>query len=342
MRRGLAWLFLLLLAAPARSEETLLDRLDRECAEAVARVRPGVVQVLAADSQDPSAPPGASASGVVWSAEGVLVTAADVLSGGKRLEVVDAGGRRHPAELLGKDLRSGLAVLRAPGAGLPVPPRGDAQALRPGSIALVIGNAHGMRGSVSLGVVSGLDRTVSTGAGIERGLVQTSAPVNPGDAGGALVNARGEVVGVILSGLCAPSAGEEASPLSRAECVAFAIPLHRLDRRIEQIVKSGFVRRARIGVGVGVPSDAILKHLGLFERGGLLVTEIEPGSPAERAGLRRYDVIVSLAGKDRLAMVDLHECVERVAPGERVRLGILHEGAYKEVEVVLAEEKGGR
>ena len=169
------------------------------------------------------------------------------------------------------------------------------------------------------------------------------------------MNAKGEIVGVILSCLSEspidfassePEPGPERPAFSRPpECVGFAIPVHRIERRVEEIIRYGRVRRSRFGLALAVPPEAFLRYLGLIERKGLLVKDVVPGGPAEAAGVRKHDVLVSMDGREGLELGDFEECTERIAPGGRVRLGILREGESREIELALGNdgpEQGGR
>lgn len=196
-----------------RAEETLLEKLEAECIRVVTRARPGVVQVIARRPGEANLPAELQekGSGVVWNENGIIVTTFDAVAGARRAAVVDATGRRLDAEIVGRDPAAGIAILRVKVAEKEKPlaacPRGDSRKVRPGAFLFVVANAHDMPGSVSMGIAGGLDRTIRVGPFVQRGLLQTTAPINPGDSGGALVNSRGEMVGLVLASFNrAPSA----------------------------------------------------------------------------------------------------------------------------------------
>ncbi len=355
-------------------EASLLARLEAESIAAVAKVRPGVVRVVAQRDgvSGPAAliPAALSGSGVVWSREGLVVTAAQIVSGAGAVSVVDAKDRTIPAEKLGHDPQTGIGVLwiRPEGESFPVPARGDSKAIQPGAWLFVVGNSHGLAGTVSMGIASGSERVVHVGSGpaAQRGLLQTTAPINPGDSGGALVNIRGEVVGIILSSYNrAPSEGgiqryyelrgpegRTADPELRhwtgpllpfseaavgSEGVGFAVPVHRIERCVDEIAEHGRVRRGWFGFTLRVATEAERLQLGLPEEGALVVTGVQPGSPAERSGVQVHDLLLSVDGRPIGTLNSLHEVREELVPGAHVTLVMRRKGEEKRLDVVLGE-----
>lgn len=358
------WAAACLLAAGGailRGEESLLERLDRECRAVVAKARPGVVQVVAdrPERLDFAEGPRAKGSGVVWNADGIVVTAFEAVGEASGAAVVDASGRRRRAEILGRDPAVGIAVLRVriEGTALAPCPRGDSRRVEPGAILLVVGNPHDLPGSVSFGVASGADRTVRVGPSVQRGLLQTTAPINPGDAGGALVNARGEMVGLVLSSFnrapsrtgirrfmsdqgpmdFAPEIRVEMEAPVGSEGIGFAIPVHRLGPWVEEILANGRVRRSWFGLSLREPTEAERAQLALPAGRGLVVTEVIPEGPSAKAGVRLHDILLTAGGRGVGGLGDLYALREESPPGARLPVEVRRKGKDERIEVVLEE-----
>lgn len=365
-----------LLAAGGTSlpaEETLLGRLDLEFQAAAAKARPGVVQVIAdrPGRLDFTGGPRAKGSGVVWNADGIVVTAFESVGRARKATLVDAAGRRVPAEVVGRDSAVGIAVLRARAEGAPLAacPRGDSRRVRPGAILFVVGNPHDLPGSVSFGIAGGVDRTIRVGPSVQRGLLQTTAPINPGDAGGALVDAKGEMVGMVLSSFnrspsafgvrrfmsdrdpvkSRPSLSGEAgfdgefflelegeAPVG-SEGIGFAIPVHRLGPWVEEILANGRVRRSWFGLSLREPTEAERAQLALPEGRGLVVTEVIPDGPSAKAGIRLHDIMLSAGAGAVDSLDDLYAIREESLPGTRVPVSVRRKGRDERIEVVLEE-----
>jgi len=271
-------------------------------------------------------------SAVVLTADGFLLTSSHVVAGrstGGRASFTD--GREYRFETIGRDPLSDLAVLRADADSLTPAALGEAELLRVGQLVVAIGNPHGFEGSVTAGVVSALGRTLGAG-GLNGGrlienLIQTDAALNPGNSGGALVNGRGEVVGVntAVAGIG----------------LGLAIPINAPTRAIiGALMTEGRVRRAWLGIAGGPrPLPPALRERIGAER-GVEVIEVIDGSPADRAGLRPEDLIVG-AGEARIA--DVAE-LQRILVGERIgrrlKLRIVRAGELREVELVPDELEG--
>jgi len=297
-------------------------------------------------------------SGVVYSKEGHILTVAGDLARAERIRLTTHDDRSLDAELVGHDPRTDIAVLRVKDQALKPIPLGDSDSLRMGSWAIVVGNAFGFKQSAGLGIVSGLNRTVSARHAL-RGMIQITAPVNPGDSGAALLNSRGELAGLVAATygrgpsmssmghmlrrlyqhqLAGVAEGPPAQPPTTmgAEGVNFAIPMNIVRKVADQIIEKGEVQRGYLGVNiVHVPLETA-EAFGLPSRKGAMVHSVLPDSPAKRAGIRPKDVIVSLDGKAVDSPDDLvHEITWR-SPEAEVVLRVIREGESIDAKVRLA------
>lgn len=292
---------------------SLLDHLADEVHAVVGRVEPAVVHVRAVGM----APRGiASGSGVLVGGEGYCLTNSHVVHGAAGVEVELSDGRTLLADGVGDDPATDLAVLRVEGVGPEDHAElGDSNELRVGDFAIAVGSPFGLTHTVTFGIVSALGRTLRSrlaGRAIE-GVIQTDAPLNPGNSGGPLVDGRGRVIGI------------NTAIVQGGQGVCFAVPSNTAGFVLEELVAHGRVRRAWLGVGaeeVRLPAG-VARDLGLETARGVALRNVPHGTPASRAGLRRGDVIVSFDGRPIESVADLHRALDRDAIGRQLGVEVV-------------------
>jgi len=289
-----------------RSDETL-DPYSARVAHAFETVGPAVVHIHA---QGESPARHGTGSGVLFAPDGYLLTNSHVVSGATKLSAGLTDGRRFDAELVGDDPATDLAVLRLQVGDLPYATFGSSARLRVGQLVVAIGNPLGFQATVTAGIVSALGRTLRSPSGrLIQSVVQTDAPLNPGNSGGALVDGQGRVVGI------------NTAMIGQAQGLCFAIGIDTAADVTMRLMRDGRVRRARLGlVGQTITLDARLaRRLQRQEATAVQVAEVVADGPAARAGIGKGDVILEFAETRIVTIDDLHrllteEAAERDAP----------------------------
>ncbi|WP_017229340.1 Do family serine endopeptidase [Cupriavidus basilensis] len=263
-------------------------------------------------------------SGFVISQDGYVMTNAHVVADADTIYVTLLDKREFKAKLIGSDKRTDVALLKIDATGLPKLAMGDSDKVRAGEWVLAIGSPFGLDNSVTAGIVSAKGR--DTGDYLP--FIQTDVAVNPGNSGGPLINLRGEVIG-INSQIYSRSGGYMG--------ISFAIPIDEAMRVTEQLKANGKVTRGRIAVAIGDVTKEVADSLGLGRARGALVGSVEPGGPAEKAGIEAGDIILKFNGRDIEKASDLPRMVGDIKPGTRVPLQLWRKGATREVSITVAE-----
>ena len=267
-------------------------------------------------------------SGVLVDANGYILTNHHVVDGADQIRVDLNDGRSLEARIVGSDPPSDLAVLKVDASNLPVLVLGDSDRTRVGDVVLALGNPLGVGQTVTMGIISAKGRQTGLSNGAFEDFLQTDAPINQGNSGGALVNVNGELIG-INSQILSPSGGSIG--------LGFAIPSNMARTVVDQLVKSGRVRRGQLGIVVlKIPSEEATR-MGVTQGPGVVVYQVQSGSGADRAGLRPGDVITSLNGQ---AVNDPNTFRNQIAgtpPGSEVTLTIKRSGQEQQVRATLGE-----
>ena len=318
--------------SPVHDDE-LLDAYSRAVTGAAEKVGPAVVSVEVRHRADrrgarPAREVPGSGSGFVFTPDGFVLTNSHVVHGATRIDVAFADGRRMQADLVGDDPGTDLAVIRVPAVALSVAELGDSSALRVGQLVVAIGNPLGFQSTVTAGVVSAVGRSFrSVGGRLIDDVIQTDAALNPGNSGGPLVDSRGRVVGV------------NTAVILPAQGICFAVGITTAKFVAGQLIRHGRIRRGRIGVaGQTIPLLRLAQRAhGIGARSGVLVTGVEPGSPAERAGVVSGDIIVDFDGKAVTGVDDLHRLLVTESIDARTTIVVLRKADRLELAIVPEE-----
>ena len=276
---------------------------------------------------------GGLGSGVIVSSDGYILTNHHVVDSASKVEIELTDGRRLDARVVGSDQPSDLAVLKVEGSGLKALAFADSDRARVGDVVLAVGNPLGVGQTVTSGIISAKGRQTGASEEAFEDFLQTDAPINRGNSGGALVNTNGQLLGINSQIL---------SPSGFSIGIGFAIPSNMASDVMQQLVKTGTVRRGLLGVTVQRVTSDLAQSLGLPSVGGAIVNAVTTGGPADRAGVRQGDVIRSLDGKLVDSNNSLRNAIARTAPGTSVTLSLYREGRTEDVRVTLAEKEPAR
>jgi Do/DeqQ family serine protease len=265
-------------------------------------------------------------SGVIVSKEGHILTNEHVVQDTREIQVQLTDGRVEPAQLLGTDPETDIAVIKISTRNITPLPLGDSDAVRVGQIVFAVGNPFGLHETVTQGIISAKGRRTMRDSSVE--FLQTDAAVNRGNSGGPLLNLRGEVIG-INSAIYSETGGWAG--------ISFAVPSNTARRALESLIKSGRVVRTYLGVAMQDLTPDLAQSLGLHETRGALVIDVVAGSPAEKAGLQRDDVIRAFNDRPINDILALRSRIAEVDPGKKVELTIMRGGKEQKVTVEVAE-----
>ncbi len=274
--------------------------------------------------QQPEDQPRGVGSGFILTADGIIMTNAHVVDGAEQVIVTLTDKREFVARIIGADRRTDVAVVKIEASGLQPVKLGDPNRLKVGEWVMAIGSPFGLENTVTAGIVSAKGR--DTGDYLP--FIQTDVAINPGNSGGPLINMRGEVIG-INSQIYSRSGGFMG--------ISFAIPIDEAANVSNQLRANGRVQRGRLGVGIGEVSKEVAESLGMAKPQGAFVSSVEPGSPAEKAGIEAGDIILKFDGKTIEKSSDLPRTVGGTKPGTQSNLSLLRRGVTKDISITVGE-----
>jgi serine protease Do len=267
-------------------------------------------------------------SGIIVSPEGYILTNNHVVDGATDVRITLSDKREFKARIVGADPKTDVAVLKIDAKNLAPITIGDSSKVQVGDVALAIGNPFGVGQTVTKGIISATGRG---GLGIEdyEDFLQTDAPINPGNSGGALINDRGELVGINTAIISHGSGGSQG--------IGFAVPANLARNVMDQVLKTGHVTRAYLGIYPQDVTPAMAKAFGQKDSQGIVVGDVSPNSPAQKAGIQRGDIILHINGKPVTDSNQLRMSVSMMQPGTELKLKILRNGTERDETVKLAE-----
>jgi len=277
-------------------------------------------------------------SGVIIRSDGLILTNQHVIEGANTIQVTLADGRKLSGKVIGKDRELDLAVVKVDGDKLPAAVLGDSSRLRPGDWAMTAGSPLGLRSSVTLGVISALGRPISVEDRAYDNLIQTDASIIPGNSGGPLVDAAGEVVGINTA---IQLALDEQSLGAIAARIGFAVPINTIKQVLPELIAKGKILRPWVGISMREIVEEDVKRWQLPREQGIIVEAVIAKSPAQRAGLFKGDIILKVDGKEPKDSQEVQRLVRLHKAGEMVSFEVLREsasGAWRSREVKIQTE----
>jgi Do/DeqQ family serine protease len=267
-------------------------------------------------------------SGVIISHDGLILTNHHVVDEADDVQVELTDGRTFPAKVVGSDKPSDLALVKIAASNLPALPFGNSDAAQVGDVVLAIGNPFGLGQTVTMGIISAKGRSTTAENGSYEDFLQTDAPINHGNSGGALVNTKGELIGI----------NSQIAPVSDVNIgIGFAIPSNMVRQVADDLKNGGRVHRAQLGVVIQPVTSDLAASLELKEAKGVIISSVEPGSAADRAGLKQGDVILTFNGESVGDMNALRNRVAGAHPGSSATVSIIRDGSRRDVAVKLEE-----
>jgi S1-C subfamily serine protease len=316
-------------SSASSGDAELLDAYSEAVTGAVDRAGRSVVHIAVRSSRRR----GGSGSGVVVAGDGIILTNSHVVDGAERIGVTLADGQQLSARLLGRDPDTDVAVLRTDESrDIMAAPLHNSKLVRPGQLAIAIGNPLGLQQTVTAGVVSATGRSLRAQTGrLIDDVIQTDAALNPGNSGGALVDSRGRVIGI------------NTAIIAGAQGICFAVASNTALHVLTQILRHGRVRRAEMGIHgqqTVIPRH-LARHAELDQPTGVRVMEVEPGSPAERAGLKPGDLVLAISGAIVTGVDDLVRLLDHDKVGTTVVIDVARKGQRLQFPVIPRERGRG-
>lgn len=306
-----------------------MDDFSKIIIGAIEKVKNSVVKIDVMQEKGGKKIPAGTGSGFVFSSDGLIFTNAHVVAKTGAIRVTLLDGTELVAEVIGKDPDTDIAILKVFGTGYSIAVLGDAQKLRIGQLLIAIGNPLGYQHSVATGVLSGMGRTLRTANGqwIEN-VIQTDAPLNPGNSGGPLIDASGEVVGI------------NTAIVNGAQGLSFAIDINTASEVAQHLIKDGKVTKAYLGIVIQEIEihPRLVNYHKLASSKALLITAVEDRTPASEAGLRQGDIVVEFNGEKITGSASLFKLLTRDRIFQKTRIKIFRRGEMMELEILPVEK----
>ena len=307
-----------------------MDHYSRTVIGAVERNRNSVLKIDVFGNRSSRGRPHGSGSGFIISSDGYVFTNCHVVDRADHIRAILPDGSQENAELIGMDPDSDLALIKIYTSGFEAAELGDSDQLRIGQLVIAIGNPYGFQHSVTAGVVSALGRSLRTPGGkMVENVIQTDAALNPGNSGGPMINGDGEVVGV------------NTAIISGAQGLCFALAINTAKDVAGDLIAYGRVMRSYLGILIQEIelSRRIINSLRLETTRGILITGVEPGSPALRADLRKGDILVQFDGTDIAGSSRLYRMLRTGIAGKAIKLGLVRTGRFMELSIIPEMKK---
>jgi serine protease Do len=266
-------------------------------------------------------------SGVIVSSDGYIITNYHVVKDAEEIKVLLSDKKQYAGKVIGSDPKTEISVVKIEATGLPTVSWGNSDQLQVGEVVLAVGNPYGLNQTVTMGIVSALGRA-NVGIADYEDFIQTDAAINPGNSGGALVNVKGELVG-INTAIFSTSGGYQG--------IGFAIPSNMVKSVMDSLIKKGKVVRGWLGVSIQPITPELAKQFSLKEESGALVGDVTENSPAEKAGLKRGDVIIEYDGRKIEEPYILRNMVANTLPGEKHQIKVLRDNKTLTIQVTVGE-----
>ncbi len=268
-------------------------------------------------------------SGFIINKEGFIITNNHVIEDADKIKVKLKNGKEFDAEIVGRDPNTDIGLIRIKSKNdLPVLKLGDSDALKVGQWVVAIGSPFGLEHTVTAGIVSAKGRII--GSGPYDDFIQTDASINPGNSGGPLINMKGEAIGI------------NTAIIASGQGIGFAIPINSSKSIIDQLKRSGEVTRGWLGVGIQDLGEKLSEYYGIKEGKGVLVTEVFPGDPAEEAGIKPKDIILSVNGKKVENTRELSKLIAGTIVGDTVKIKVLRNGIEKNFEIKIVKREADK
>jgi serine protease Do len=307
----------------AATDSRLSLQNERAIVDIARQVGPAVVSVETEEGSGEGI-----ASGFIVGRDGTILTNNHVVEGAARITVTLADGREVRAKALGGDPFVDLAIIKIAGNNLPVARLGDSDALEVGQTAIAVGSPFGFERTVTVGVISALNRSIPGGGSSLTNLIQTDARINPGNSGGPLLDSTGRVIGINTAMISAPGSGGG---------LGFAVPINTAQRILHDVTQHGRVIVPWLGISYGEVTPELARVFSLPATHGVMIRDISRGGPSERAGLKRLDIVVKADGKAIGSAADLQRALRNKDAGDTMSIEVLRGGKTVKTDVHLEE-----